>query len=146
MVETLRFEPNISCETQSVLEVMSTSLDASIEELAQKANVPEAAVEHVGRVLEAYKETRSCDRASLQEGVYYSPQSVARVVRAAVNAGVLDAELKNGPGAPKADRGRVLEVIEVFPNATRRQQAQLAGVSETTVYRALPDEMKKRKL
>lgn len=88
-------------------------------------------------VLDAYRRTRSCLRASLQTEVPVSSATVSRVVNAALEQGVLDPGVKRGPGRPKVDRGRILSVVEEFPAATLKQQARLAGCHEYTIYRAL---------
>jgi transposase len=91
-------------------------------------------------VIEAYVDLGSCLKASLQPGVFVSSATVSRVVNAALEAGLLDAEMKRGPGRPRVDAAMIVELMSRYPYATIAEIAGMAGVSESTVYRVKQDE------
>ncbi|OGY19043.1 MAG: hypothetical protein A2900_00855 [Candidatus Chisholmbacteria bacterium RIFCSPLOWO2_01_FULL_50_28] len=87
-------------------------------------------------VLQAYNQTRSCERASMTDGVFCSSATVNRIVNAAAEEGVLNPGVKREKGRPAIERGHILDLVEAFPIASVGQIARLADVSENTVYRA----------
>lgn len=102
-----------------------------VETLGYKTIGPE----QVRTVIQAYIQVRSCGRASMEEGVYCSAATVGRVINVAVEEGVMDPEIKRERGRPRIERGRIADLLSTFPAATVYQIAQLASVSEITVYR-----------
>jgi len=95
--------------------------------------------EQTARVLEAYQEVQSCLAASLREGIYVSPATVSRVVRAAVTGGVLEPRLKRERGRPRDLREKAKEIMQTFPQEwgyTASQQAAIVGCSVDTIFEA----------
>lgn len=103
--------------------------------MAERFSYGSLGAEQTEAVIKAYEETRSCERASLQEGIYTSSATVSRVVREAVSEGFLDPAIKRGPGRPMVNQGHIEVLLVSHPEATDRELASLAGVSQFTVAR-----------
>ena len=92
-------------------------------------------VEQTEIVVDAYKQTRSCLRTSLIDGVFVSSATVSRVVQEAVTEGILEPTIKRGIGRPTADREQITNLLAQYPAASDKELAPLAGVSHYTVAR-----------
>jgi hypothetical protein len=92
-------------------------------------------VEQTEIVVDANKETRSCLRTSLIDGVFVSSATVSRVVQEAVTEGILEPTVKRRSGRPTADRKRITNLLVQYPASSDRELAPLAGVSHYTVAR-----------
>ena len=92
-------------------------------------------VEQTEIVVDANKETRSCLRTSLIDGVFVSSATVSRVVQEAVTEGILEPTIKRGIGRPTADREQITNLLAQYPAASDKELAPLAGVSHYTVAR-----------
>jgi len=92
-------------------------------------------VEQTEIVVDANKETRSCLRTSLIDGVFVSSATVSRVVQEAVTEGILEPTVKRRSGRPTADRERITNLLVQYPASSDRELAPLAGVSHYTVAR-----------
>jgi hypothetical protein len=88
----------------------------------------------VEAVLQVYEEVgRSCLRTSLQPEVACSEATVNRIVRKAVEKGAVASDFGRSKGRPLADRGRIRDLLNRYPEAMDKQIAPLAGVSAYTV-------------
>lgn len=92
--------------------------------------------EQVQAVLKVYDEVgRSCLRTSLQPEVACSEATVNRIVRKAVENGVVASDFGRSKGRPLADRERIRNLLDQYPEANDKELAPLAGVSAYTVAR-----------
>lgn len=91
-------------------------------------------------VLEAYERTRSCLRASMEEGVFVSAATISRVLNAAIREGEIDPQMQSVSGRPRHKREKAGKVLDLYPKERgyrRREQAAVAGCSESTLYKAI---------
>ena len=100
--------------------------------------------EQTAAIVEAYAMLQSCLLVSLQDEVAAGSATVSRVVNWAVDVGMLNSGLKRGPGRPATSIERVIEIDNKYPGATRKEQAKLVGVDQSTFLRILPAERKDR--
>lgn len=103
--------------------------------MAERFSYSTFGMEQTQVILDAYERTGSYLRASLQEGVFASSATINRLVRKAVEEGVVAKDFARKKGRPLTDRGRIRELLDQYSLATDKQIAPLVGVSEYTIAR-----------
>ena len=94
--------------------------------------------EHTRAILQAYEETRSCERTSLRENIFASSMTVSRVVRWAIDRGILDPSIRPN-GRPRVNREKILSLAQAYPRRSRDVIARLAECSPSSVCRVLKE-------